>query len=403
LAREFADRFALANKQVAAVLHADWKVRKGYTPTEEELTTKRATYGSRVWHKPRVMIEDIPIPEIGPKEVLVHLKACGICGSDMHLYESDQDGYMLYPGLVRLPVVLGHELSGQVEKVGSEVPSLRHGDMVTCEEMWWCGECDPCRTGYFNQCLHLEEMGFTHNGGFEQYMKIHHKFCWKINDFKKIYRSEDQVFEAGSIVEPACVSYNGMFIRAGGFKPGSAIAVWGSGPIGLGAIGLAKAAGAGRIIAFEPRRSRAAIAKDVGADEVFDPFELQRNGTEPWQKVLELTGGEGVDMHVEAAGDPAFIMPQAERCMTIGGKIVDIGRADKAAPVFFELYQVRALQAYGTQGHAGMGVWPNVVKLISSGKLDLTKIITGRYSVSEVPKALEKLKDRTDAKVTIKP
>ena len=151
------------------------------------------------------------------------------------------------------------------------------------------------------------------------------------------------------------------------------MAVWGAGPIGLGAIALAKAAGAGKIIAFEPRSKRAEIAKQLGADEVFDQFALLKSGTQPWEKVLELTGGEGVDMHVESAGDPTFVMPQAERCMNFGGKIVDIGRADKASPVFFELYQVRALQAYGSQGHAGAGVWPNVIKLMAGEGLTLRK------------------------------
>jgi threonine dehydrogenase-like Zn-dependent dehydrogenase len=393
----------MTQKQTAAVLHADWKPKKGYTPTEEELRTKRVVYGSRIWHRPRVIIEEIHVPELGPKDVLVRLRACGICGSDMHLYENDPDGYMLYPGLVKTPVVLGHELSGQVEKVGSEVTTLKPGDLVVCEEMWWCGECDPCRMGYFNHCLFLEEMGFTSNGGCEQYMAIHQKYCWKINDFKKTFRSEDKLFEAGSLVEPSCVAYNAMFIRAGGFKPGSAVAVWGAGPIGLSAIGLAKAAGAGKIISFEPRKRRAEIALAVGADEVFDPMELRKSGNEPYQKILELTGGEGVDMHIEAAGDPTFIMPQAEQSLAIGGKVVDIGRADKAAPVFFEIYQVRSLQAYGSQGHAGNGVWPNVIRLVSSGRLDITKIITNRYPVAEVATALEKLKDRNDAKVTIKP
>ena len=396
-------RLIMVQKQVAAVLHADWKPRSTYTPTEEETKTRRATYASRVWHKPRVVVEDIPIPEVSGKDVLVKLKACGICGSDMHLYESDKDGYILYPGLVKTPVVLGHELAGIIEKVGSEVTGVKVGDYVVCEEMWYCNECDPCRTGNFNQCINLQEMGFTDDGGCQQYMKIHQKFCWKINDFKKVYRTDDKIFEAGSLIEPACVAYNGMFIRAGGFKPGSSVVVWGTGPIGLGAVGLAKAAGAGRIFAFEPRKKRGQIAKGIGADEVFDPFELQKSGIEPWQKINELTGGEGVDMHVEAAGDPSFIMPQAEKCMAIGGKIVDIGRADKAAPVFFEMYQVRALQAYGTQGHAGAGVWPSVIKLMASGRLDTTPIITGRYSIPDVPKALEKLLNREDAKVTVKP
>jgi hypothetical protein len=98
----------MAEKQTAAVLHADWKPRKGYTPTAEDTETRRATYASRVWHKPRVIVEDIPVPDMGPKDV--QIKACGICGSDVHMYESDSEGYMLYPGLVKTPVVIGHEL-----------------------------------------------------------------------------------------------------------------------------------------------------------------------------------------------------------------------------------------------------------------------------------------------------
>ena len=393
----------MAEKQVAAVLRADWKPRKGYTPTAEENATQRATYASRVWHKPRVIVEEIPIPEIGPKDVLVKIKACGICGSDVHMYESDSEGYMVYPGLVKTPVVIGHELSGIVEKVGHEVAKVKPGDYVACEEMWYCGECDPCRTSYFNHCLNLEEMGFTHNGGFEQYMKLHQKFCWNINEFKSRFKNDDQVFEAGSLIEPACVSYNGMFVRSGGFRPGSNVAVWGAGPIGLSAIGLAKAAGAAKIVAFEMMPQRLEMAKRVGADYAFNPRDLANKGTQPWEKVLELTGGKGVEMHIEAAGDPSTIIPQAEKSLTLGGKIVQIGRADKAAPVFFELYQVRSLQAYGTQGHAGEGVWPRVINLMASGRLDTVGIITARFDIPKIGEALERIRSRVDGKITVKP
>jgi threonine dehydrogenase-like Zn-dependent dehydrogenase len=215
---------------------------------------------------------------------------------------------------------------------------LKPGDLVACEEMWYCGDCDPCRMSYFNHCEYLEEMGFTHNGGFEQYMRVHQKFCWKINEFKNSFKREDQIFEAGSLIEPACVSYNGMFVRAGGFRPGSDAAVWGAGPIGLSAIGLAKAAGASKIIAFEFMKERSEIARKIGANHAFNPEELAQKGTQPWEKVMEVTDGKGVEMHIEAAGDPATNIPQAEKSLSIGGKIVAIGRADKAAPVFFELY-----------------------------------------------------------------
>jgi hypothetical protein len=393
----------MSDKQIAAVLHADWKPRKNYTPTPEETATRRAKYASRVWHNPRLIVEDISVPDVGPKDVLVRVKACGICGSDVHMNESDSEGYMVYPGLVKTPVVIGHELSGVVEKVGNEVTKVRQGDYVVSEQMWYCGECDPCRTSFYNHCVNLQEMGFTHNGGFEQYIRVHQKFIWSIESFKSRFGGEDQISEAGALIEPACVSYNGMFVRAGGFRPGSNVAVWGAGPIGLSAIGLAKAAGAAKIIAFELIPERMEIAKRTGADCVFNPKDLMEKGTQPWEKIVELTDGKGVEMHIEAAGDPITIMPQAERSLTLGGKIVQIGRTDKTAPVFFELYQVRSLQAFGTQGHAGEGVFPRVINLIASGRLDTLGIVTARFKVSEIGTAFERIRSRTDAKIMIKP
>ncbi len=391
------------DKQLAAVLHANWKPREGYTPSSEETATRRARYASRVLHDPRVAVEDIAIPEVGTKDVLVRVKACGICGSDVHMHESDSEGYMVYPGLVKTPVVIGHELAGIVEKVGSEVTKFKQGDYVACEQMWYCGECDPCRTSFYNHCVNLEEMGFTINGGFEQYIRLHQRFCWSIDEFKSRFKNEDQIFEAGSLIEPACVSYNGIFVRAGGFRPGSNVAVWGAGPIGLSAIGLVKAAGAAKIFSFELIRERMDMAKRMGADFVFNPRELVDKGTEPWEKIVELTGGKGVEMNIEAAGDPTMIMPQAERSLALGGKFVQIGRSDETTPVFFEFYQVRSLQAFGTQGHAGEGVFPRVINLIASGRLDTLGLITARFRISDINMAFQKIKSRTDAKIIVKP
>src|SRR5207249_7092704 len=140
------------------VLTADWDPRPGYTLTESERTTRKAVTGSSVWRRPHVSVETLPDPKLGPREVLIRPRACGVCGSDVHFYETDKEGYMLYPGLTRFPVVIGHEFSGEIVDAGKEVRDLRRGDMVTCEEMIWCGECTPCRNGYPNQCERLEEI-----------------------------------------------------------------------------------------------------------------------------------------------------------------------------------------------------------------------------------------------------
>jgi len=396
----------------AALLEAEFSPRPGYKLPEIEAKTKKVREGNKVWKKPRLVLKtDYPKPNVKPDEVLIHVKAVGICGSDVHFVETDKDGYIIYPGLTKFPVVIGHEFSGVVEEVGSVVRWIKPGDLVTSEEMMWCGVCDPCRMGYLNHCILLNdpgdleygEIGFTHDGAMADYIAVKAKYLWKIDSLANVYGSEEKVFEAGSLVEPTSVAYHAIFNRAGGFKPGAYVVVWGAGPIGLGAIGLAKAAGAGKIISFELSPIRKELARKMGADYVFDPLELSKKGIEPYEKIIEVTNGQGADLHVEAAGAPDKTLPQMQRSLAIGGKIAWIGRAPSEVPIYLEVFQVRRGQIFGSQGHSGWGTFRNVIRLMAAGKIDMTKIITSRFSLDDVEKAFEKAKKREDGKITIKP
>lgn len=154
------------------IVTAEWNPKPGYTVSDFEKTTGKAITGNSIWKNPRLELKEVPDPTPGPKDVVLKVRACGVCGSDVHFYETDSDGYMLYPGLTKFPCVIGHEFSGEVVAAGKEVKDLKIGDMVTAEEMIWCGECIPCRNGYPNQCLNLEEIGFTINGAFAEYIVI---------------------------------------------------------------------------------------------------------------------------------------------------------------------------------------------------------------------------------------
>jgi len=393
----------ISNIMHAAVLEADWKPRPGYKTSATEEKTHRTYFGAQVWHNPRIVIKDIEMPRMGPKDVLLRLKATGICGSDVHMVEKDKDGYMLYPGLTKLPMVPGHELSGEVLKVGSDVATLRPGDMVTCEEMWWCGECDACRTDNLNQCHNLEEMGFTTNGGFAEYLVVNHKYCWKVDELLGVYKNEQHVYEAAATTEPASVAYNAIFVRAGGFKPGAYTAIWGAGPIGLASLALCKAAGAGKIMVFETSQKRKEMAKAMGANYVFDPIELSKKGAKPYEKILDVTGGSGADLMVEAAGAPTYTLPEMNRALAIGAKIAWIGRANVEAPVFIELFQTHASQLYGAQGHSGYGSFMNVIRLMAANAIDLRKMITARIKLDETPQYIDRLIKKEEIKVLVKP
>jgi len=385
------------------MLEAKWEPKSEYVVSQWEKSTGKAITGNSIWKSPSLAIRDVPAPKIGPKEVLLKVKACGVCGSDIHFYETDAQGYVMYPGLTKFPCITGHEFSGEVVEVGKEATDLQVGDMVTAEEMIWCGECKPCRGGFFNHCVNLEEIGFTINGAFADLIAIGSKYCWKLNGLLERYPNRDTVFEIGATVEPTCVSYNAIFIRAGGFKPGAYATVYGGGPIGLAAISLLKASGAAKVIAFETVEARRKICSAMGADHVFDPAALVKQGSSPSQVVLDLTGGEGADFQFEAAGAPALTIPEMEKALAINGKIVQVGRAAERVPMYLEAFQVRRSQFFGSQGHSGDEIFPNVIRLMASGAIDTRKMITARYTLEQAVDAIKRSGNRTDGKILVKP
>jgi len=382
----------------ALVLDAKWDPRPDYAVSDWEKQTGKAITGSSIWRHPSLQVRDWPDPKPGPKDVVLAVQACGVCGSDMHFYETDKDGYILYPGLTRFPTILGHEFSGRVVECGAGVETLRVGDMVTVEEMIWCGRCIPCRNGYPNHCTNLEELGFTIPGAFARYIAVDEKYCWPIDAIAQRLGDEEAAFELGALTEPTTVAYNAMFSRAGGFRPGHYVSVFGTGSIGLAAVGLARAAGAGMIAAFDVSPQRLKLARAVGADQVFNPREVN-----PAEVLLELSKGAGFDFHVEAAGVPQMTVPEMEKALAINSKIVQIGRAATRVPMYLERFQVRRAQFYGAQGHSGDENFPNVIRLVGSGRLDLRPIITARYGLEQTVDAIALMAKREGGKVLVKP
>lgn len=380
----------------ALALTAEWDPRPGYQVSAWEKETGKAITGNSVWRHPRLEVKDVPTPRIEPDQVLVRVRACGVCGSDIHFYETDAEDYILYPGLTRFPTILGHEFSGEVAEVGSAVKDLRVGDRVTAEEMIWCGHCRPCRDGFPNQCLNLEEIGFTISGAFAEYIAIGAKYCWKLNDLVGRYDGQ-LLFDAGALVEPCSVAYNCVFVRAGGFMPGANVVIFGQGPIGLAAAAECKAAGAARVIVFETAPARRELGLKVGADQAYDPRQVV-----PHQLIMELTQGQGADLLVEAAGAPDQTIPQMEQAIAINGKIAQVGRAAARVPIYLERFQVRHAQFFGSQGHSGNGIFPHVISMMAAGLIDMTRIITARYGLDQAVDAIKASADRSGGKVMVR-
>ncbi|MFX1358501.1 MAG: scyllo-inosose 3-dehydrogenase [Promethearchaeota archaeon] len=373
-------------------LKAKWKPKPGFKLGSKDIEGKLTYLGSQVWHNPIVELVEKPIPKIKSNEVLIKVKRCGICGSDVHMNQTYEDGYIYYPGLTAFPVTLGHEFSGEIVEVGSQAINKRTGKLyemgepVTVEEMVWCGECKPCCDGYPNHCERLQEIGFSIDGAFAEYIAVPAKLCWSL---KKLEKKYNDIYKIGSLVEPTSVAYNAVIERGGGIRPGENVVILGAGPIGLAATKILKTAGAAICIMSEPEEDRAILAKKMGADYVINP--LKENFID---KLKEYTDNEGAKLYLEATGLPHIVTDDIQNaiweCKTVNSTVVIVARAEQRMPVCGEYFQVRRSQIVGSQGHSGHGNFPNVISSMAAG-MDVTPMITKEITLSEVPENLKLL------------
>ncbi|MBM4367068.1 MAG: alcohol dehydrogenase catalytic domain-containing protein [Deltaproteobacteria bacterium] len=380
----------------ALMMRAEWDPRPGYVPDAGELASGKARMASQVWRHPTFHWETLPDPVPGRDEVLLRIRRCGVCGSDTHCYETDADGYILFSGPTRLPCVVGHEYTAEVVEVGPDVKHLRVGDLVCAEGMLSCGACETCRVGRPNQCPALEMVGFSSPGAYAELIVAKERFLWRLDGLADRLGSADSALELAALVEPIGCAYNGMFVSAGGLVPGSWVAVFGCGPIGLGAIALARAAGAAGIVGFDVVPERVELARTLGADEAYDP----RN-VDVVDVIRTLTRGQGADMMVEAAGAAHLTMPAIERSFAAGGRMVYLGRTGLRAPVMLDVLVTQAAGIVGARGHSGQGCFPRILRLMERGRLDVAAMVTSRYAFDRALDALQKSTDRRDGKVMI--
>lgn len=383
--------------------NAEFKPRGGYVPTVEEVEKHMALCGNSVWYNPKLELIEKEVRSVSEKEVLIKIGACGVCGSDLHMMGADEANYVPFTGHCAAGTIIGHEYSGEIIAVGSKVKSVEVGDLVVAETMNWCGECDPCRSGMVNQCENLEELGFTRDGGFAEYMIAEEKYCFKVNELKNVYGSKESALEVAALIEPIAVAYTGMIVSAGGFRPGANVAVTGAGPVGLAAVAIAKTAGAAKVFAIDLFDNRLELAVKMGADVVLNSKTLADEGKTVAEVLMKETGDEGIMMHVEATGAYKFTLPEIQKSLAIGAKICQIGMGAGVAPIIPYSIMKNAATYGGYMGGSGNGTWKNIIRLISGKKLDPSPMISGRYSLENVIDAFDKAKNGAPGKIIVTP
>ena len=386
-------------------LFADWDPIPDFKLGSKDIDGKLTYLGSKVWRNPRMDIveKDIPVP--GPTEVLIEVRACGTCGSDVHMRQTNDEGYIFYPGLTAFPVTLGHEFSGVVVEAGENAINKRTGEKyevgeaVCAEEMIWCANCKPCADGYPNHCERLQEIGFSIDGAYAKYIKIDTRYLWSLEGLRKKY-GEEKMWLLGSLVEPTSVAYNAVIERGGGIRPGEHVVILGGGPIGIASCAILRHSGANSVILSEPSASRREMALSMGATHTIDPM-----ADDVAEAVLDITEGLGAKIILEATGLPSIVWTDIEKIIwegkAVNTTVVVVARSDDKIPLTGEVLQVRRANVVGSQGHSGHGTFPNVISCMSSG-MDVSKLVTKQISLDAVEENCLMLQtDRDEVKITV--
>ena len=320
----------------------------------------------------RLTVEDVPTPEPGPDEVLVHVAACGICLSDVHLL----DGTLP----TELPrVIPGHESAGVIERAGSEVPDYwRPGRRVVMAGGKPCGECRNCvEIGDPSRCLAFLVMGFGYDGAWAEYVVV---------PWLSLVEVPDEVpLEQAAILADAVATPYAALIERAALQPAESVGLWGIGGLGVHAVQIARMVGAAPIIAFDPSAAARARALEFGADHALDPA---ADGLA--QEVWRLTGDRGLDVAVDLFGANRVLV-QADSCLGRGGRLQIVGLS--AESIELGPNAIFGVMSHSLLGHLGYAKEHliQLVGLVAAGRLDVSRSISDVMPLEDVARGVERL------------
>jgi L-iditol 2-dehydrogenase len=330
-------------------------------------------------------IEDFPVPTLQPDEVLVRVRACGICGSDVH----GMDGSS---GRRIPPIVMGHEAAGVIAEIGGAVTSWKKGDRVTFDSTVSCGECWYCRRGEINLCENRRVLGvscseYRRHGAFAEYVAVPQRILYRLPD--------NLSFEQAAMVEAVSVAVHA--VERTPLSLNASVAVVGTGIIGLLVVQVLRARGCGQIIAIDLDEGKLKLARQFGATHALQ-------ATEPGlrEKIGALTDGRGVDAAFEVVGLPATVKTAIESVRK-GGSVTLVGNLKPQVELPLQAVVTRELTLIGTCASAGE--YPACLDLIAGGKVNVTDFISATPPLEEGAQWFERLHagEKGLMKVLLKP
>jgi len=328
-------------------------------------------------------LEAVPVPAIGPTDVLVRVRAASICGTDLHIYGWDTWS----AGRIKPPLTFGHEFCGVIDAVGAEVAGLKAGDFVSAEMHVNCGHCHQCRIGEPHICQNVKILGIDADGCFAEFVRIPARNIWKIDaGIPEHY---------AAILDPLG---NAVHTVLAGPIAGRTVVVIGCGPIGLMAIAVARACGCSTLLASEVNPARRALAERMGADLALDPA-----AGDVVAAVQSATGGTGVDVLLEMSGHPEAIR-HGFQMLRAGGRASLLGIPSK--PVTFDLVAdiiFKGAIVQGIYGRRMFETWVRMTALVQGGRLNLEPLFGERLPIEKYAQAFEAMGHGGAGKILLYP
>jgi 2-desacetyl-2-hydroxyethyl bacteriochlorophyllide A dehydrogenase len=321
-------------------------------------------------------MRQVPVPSVGAHEVLIHVRAAGICHSDTH-YRAGRSP--VHP----LPLTLGHEVAGVVEQVGAQVSQFKRGDRVCVHYLATCGECGHCRAGIEQFCRTGAMIGKHRDGGYADFLLM---------PARSLFHLPDEIgFEVGAIM--MCSSATALHaLRKARLKPGESVAVYGLGGLGISAVQLARALGATEVFGVDIKPAKLALVKGFGVVPV------DASSVDPVREILRMTGGRGVDVALELIGLP-LTMRQAVLSLAVQGRAALAGITEKPIEIYpYKEVLNKEAEIIGVSDHLALEL-PTLIEFVRQGQLDLSSAITQVIGLdaASVNHALDQLEQFGDA------
>lgn len=329
-----------------------------------------------------IAIRDVPRPTPSGKKVLVKVKACGLCGTDLHILEGRF--------IARFPLIPGHEFCGIVEEVGDEVRDIQLGQRVVIDNPFYCRTCCYCQRNQEHFCEQFRSLGVTDNGGFAEYVLVLSEQVRKISD--------NISFQQAIFVEPTSCAVHGV----GLLKPrlGDEVLIFGSGPVGLILLQLLRVSGASKVIVAAPSAKKLELAKSLGATEV---FLMERDNPGSVSEALDSIVPKGFDIVIDATGDPNVIQ-DCFRFVRFGGKVLIFGVPPNDSKVTINPYEIfrKEIAIFGS--FAQLYDFSQALQMLESGAIRVDGLVSHTFRLDNFTEAIEIMKNsRERLKIVVIP